>query len=51
MSQSIDTDEQREIDEAWRIEIERRVAEVDAGTAKLIPAEDVIRELRAKYGK
>jgi len=45
------TAEEREIDEAWEKEIDRRVAEVDAGTATLIPADDVIRELRAKYGK
>jgi putative addiction module component (TIGR02574 family) len=45
------TAEEREIDEAWGKEIDRRVAEVDAGTATLIPADDVIRELRAKYGK
>ena len=31
------------------VEIDRRVAEVEAGTAKLIPAEDVLRELRTKF--
>jgi len=45
------TAEELEIDQAWAIEIERRVAEVEAGIGTLIPGEDVIRELRAKYGK
>ena len=45
------TAEEREIDRAWTIEVERRVAEIDAGIGTLIPGEDVIRELRAKYGK
>jgi putative addiction module component (TIGR02574 family) len=45
------TPEELEIDRAWAIEVERRVAEVDAGIGTLIPGEDVIRELRAKYGK
>jgi len=43
------TPEEREIDAAWEAEVERRVAEIDAGTAVLIPGEEVIRELRAKY--
>jgi putative addiction module component (TIGR02574 family) len=45
------TPEELEIDRAWTVEVERRVAEIDAGIGTLIPGEDVIRELRAKYGK
>jgi putative addiction module component (TIGR02574 family) len=45
------TPEELEIDRAWMVEVERRVAEIDAGIGTLIPGEDVIRELRAKYGK
>jgi putative addiction module component (TIGR02574 family) len=45
------TAEELEIDRAWTIEVERRVAEIDAGIGTLIPGDDVIRELRAKYGK
>ncbi|MBV8544885.1 MAG: addiction module protein [Acidobacteria bacterium] len=45
------TPEEREIDAAWDAEIDRRVAEVDARTAVLIPGDDVIRELRSKYGE
>lgn len=43
------TPEEREIDAAWEAEVDRRVAEVEAGMAVLIPGDDVIRELRAKY--
>lgn len=43
------TAEELEIDRAWAIEVDRRVAEIDAGIGTLIPGEDVIRELRAKY--
>lgn len=32
----------------WMEEINRRVAEVEAGTAELIPAEQVLAELRAQ---
>jgi putative addiction module component (TIGR02574 family) len=47
--ESTRTPEEREIDAAWEAEVERRVAEVKAGTAVLIPGDEVIRELRAKY--
>lgn len=42
------TPEEREIDAAWNVEVDRRVTEVEAGTAVLIPGDDVIRELRSK---
>jgi putative addiction module component (TIGR02574 family) len=45
------TPDELEVDRAWTIEVERRVAEIDAGIGTLIPGEDVIRELRAKYGR
>ena len=43
------TAKEREIDEAWMAEVERRVQSIEDGTAELIPAEQVFRELRAKY--
>ena len=46
---SILTDQERAIEQEWLEVAERRRAEVDAGTATLIPADDVIRELKAKY--
>jgi putative addiction module component (TIGR02574 family) len=33
-------DELAEVERAWDAEIRRRIAELDAGTAELIPAED-----------
>ena len=33
-------------DAAWDAEIKRRIAEIDNGTAKLIPAEEVFAKLR-----
>jgi putative addiction module component (TIGR02574 family) len=39
---------QAEIDEAWRIEIERRIKEIKEGKVQLIPGEQVMSELRAQ---
>ena len=41
-------DDPAEVERAWESEIRRRVAEIDAGTAELIPAEEVFAELRAR---
>jgi putative addiction module component (TIGR02574 family) len=46
---SLDPEEQRRIDEAWAVEIERRIDELDAGKVQGRPAADVMRELREKY--
>ena len=35
-----------EVERAWAEEIARRMAEIDSGTAELIPAEQVFDELR-----
>ena len=43
------TAEEREIEEAWIAEAERRYADCKAGRTKAIPGEQVFRELRAKY--
>ncbi len=40
-------DEDSEIDDAWGAEVERRIAEIEAGTAQLIPAAEVIANARA----
>jgi putative addiction module component (TIGR02574 family) len=37
-----------EVEAAWDAEIARRVAELDAGTAELIPGEVVMAEIEAK---
>ena len=35
-----------EVEMAWDEEIRRRIADIDAGTAKLIPAEEVFAQVR-----
>jgi putative addiction module component (TIGR02574 family) len=40
-------DEDNEIEEAWAAEVERRIAEVEAGTVQLIPAAEAIASARA----
>jgi len=41
-------DDPAEVERAWEEEIRRRVAELDAGTAELIPADEVFAELRSR---
>ncbi|MHB1238813.1 MAG: addiction module protein [Gallionella sp.] len=40
-------DEDSEIEEAWAAETDRRIAEIEAGTARLIPAAEAIARARA----
>jgi len=40
-------DEENEVDEAWASEMERRIAQVEAGDVERISVESAIRELRA----
>lgn len=40
-------DEDSEIEDAWAAEVERRIAEVEAGTVQLIPAAEAIASARA----
>lgn len=41
-------DDPAAVEHAWEEEIRRRLAEVEAGTAELIPAEHVFSELRSR---
>jgi hypothetical protein len=41
-------DDPAEVERAWDVEIRRRLAELESGTAELIPAEEVFAELRAR---
>jgi len=38
------------VEEAWRIEIERRVGEIDRGEAHLIPGDEVFARVRRRLG-
>jgi len=41
----------KEIDEAWKDEVERRIDEVESGDVKLIPLEEVRERMRKRYSK
>lgn len=40
-----------EVDRLWAEEAERRVTQVEAGEAKLIPGEEVFSKIRSKHGR
>lgn len=42
---------QKEIDDLWKIEIERRVEEVRSGKVKTIPGEQVFAEIEERFGR
>lgn len=49
--ESLNLPVEAEIDRLWAQEAERRVAELEAGTARTTPAEEVFEKLREKYGE
>ncbi len=50
LEESLGGFETPEIAEAWNREIAARIKEIDDGSVEMIPAEEVHRELRKKYG-
>jgi len=40
-----------EIDRLWAEEAEKRAADIDSGTARIVPGDEVFGKIRAKYGK
>lgn len=48
--ESLDGEMDIGVDEAWRVEIERRIAEIDRGEVQLIPGDEVFSRLRRKLG-
>ena len=42
---------QKEIDDLWKIEIERRMAQIESGEAKLIPGDVVFAKIRERFGE
>ena len=40
-------DEDTEIEEAWAVETERRIADIESGAAKAIPIADALAQVRA----
>ena len=39
-----------EVQQAWQVEVEKRVDEIMSDRVKTVPAEEVFAKLRAKYG-
>jgi putative addiction module component (TIGR02574 family) len=48
--ESLDGEPEVGVDEAWRIEIARRIAQIERGEVQLIPGDDVFARLRRKLG-
>ena len=42
-------DEEEEISDEWKAEIDRRLDSIDNGTEKLIPGDEAFKKLRQKY--
>jgi putative addiction module component (TIGR02574 family) len=42
---------QKDMDEIWAIEAERRVQEIDTGKVRLVPGEDVFKKIRDRLSK
>ena len=49
VAESLMTEDELSIQQAWIEEAQRRVAEMKAGKGKSYPLDEVMRELRAKY--
>lgn len=45
-----DDEDPAEVEAAWADEIKQRVEEIRNGTVELIPADEVMAEMRARYG-
>ena len=43
---SLDTKTDEEVDEAWAVEIQRRIESIDNGEVELVPWDGVMREMR-----
>jgi Putative addiction module component len=44
--ESLDGPPDPDVEEAWRIEVERRVAQIDRGEVELTPGDEVLERLR-----
>ena len=45
------TPPKNDIEEAWKVEVERRIDEVESGGVKLVPLEEVRERLGRRYDK
>jgi putative addiction module component (TIGR02574 family) len=48
--ESLDGPADPDIEEAWRLEIERRIGQIDRGEVQLVPGDEVFARLRRRLG-
>ena len=48
--ESLDGPADPDVEEAWRVEIERRIGQIDRGEVELIPGDEVFARLRRRLG-
>ena len=48
--ESLDGPADPDVEEAWRVEIERRVGQIERGEVQLIPGDEVFARLRRRLG-
>jgi putative addiction module component (TIGR02574 family) len=48
--ESLDGPADPDVEEAWRLEIERRIAQIDRSEVQLIPGDEVFARLRRRLG-
>jgi len=49
--ESLNAPADNEIEQAWAIEVERRIDELNSGTVRSIPGEEVFADIRQRLGK
>jgi putative addiction module component (TIGR02574 family) len=48
--QSLEPADEGDIDEAWRVESERRLAQIESGEVQSVPGDDVFARVRRRLG-
>lgn len=48
--ESLDGPADPDVEEAWRIEVERRIGQIERGEVELIPGDEVFARLRRRLG-
>lgn len=48
--ESLDGPADPDVEEAWRVEVERRIAQIERGEVQLIPGDEVLARLRRRLG-
>jgi putative addiction module component (TIGR02574 family) len=48
--ESLDGPADPDVEEAWRVEIERRIGQIERGEVQLIPGDEVFAKLRRRLG-